>query len=54
MQREPQQTVRLAASNFTAACKQQVALQFVHKSGGVTTVEEAKNRQAQCETMFRD
>jgi hypothetical protein len=37
-----------------ANCKQQVAIQFVNKSGGVTSVEEAKRRQAQCVTMFRD
>jgi hypothetical protein len=36
------------------SCQQQVAIQFVHKSGGVTTVDEAKRRQAQCVTMFRD
>lgn len=37
-----------------ASCKQQVAIQFVNKSGGVTSVAEAKRREAQCVTMFRD
>jgi hypothetical protein len=37
-----------------ANCKQQVAIQFVNKSGGVTSVAEAKRREAQCVTMFRD
>lgn len=36
------------------ACKQQVAIQFVNKSGGVTTSAQAQSKMKQCELMFRD